>query len=163
MVFTLRGLKVREKLLAHLFVSWITLSMLAGGVAACSKPPSDETRLRQAVADMEKAAEAKQLNPILAYLGEDFLGNHIYRKANMSGMLVYQFHRNQHVHVFLHITGLTIKADHAQLRCEVLLAGRGQQVVPDRARVLVIKSDWRKRDGKWQVMRASWKDPLSQS
>lgn len=154
---------MRQKLLVRLFVSWITLSVLVGVVAACSTPPSDETRLRQAVAAMEKAAEAKQLHPILAYLGDDFLGNRIYRKANIAGMLLYQFRRNQHVHVFLHITELTIKADRAQLRCEVLLAGRGQQVVPKRARVLVINSDWQKRDGEWRVIRARWKDPFSQS
>lgn len=154
---------MRLKLQTRLFVSWITISVFVGLLVACSKPPSDETRLRQAVADMEKAAEAKQLHPILAYLGDEFLGNRVYRKANIAGMLLYQFRRNRHVHVFLHVTGLSIKADRAQLRCEVLLAGRGQQLVPKRARVLVIDSDWQKRDGEWQVIRARWKDPFSQS
>lgn len=143
-------------------VIWVTILVFAG-LAACSQPPSDETRLRQAVADMEKAAEAKQLSPILAYLGEDFRGNHIYRKANIAGMLLYQFRWNQHVHVFLHVTEIRVKTDRARLLCEVLLAGRDQKVVPERARVLVIDSIWQKRDDRWRVIRASWKDPLSQS
>lgn len=144
------------------FVYWITVFMLSGLLFACSEPASDESRLRQAVADMEKAAEAKQLRPILAYLGDDFLGNRMYRKANIGAMLLLQFRQNQHVHVLLHVTRINIKANRAQLRCEVLLAGRDKQIVPERARALVIESDWQKRDGEWRVVRAGWRDPLLQ-
>lgn len=143
-------------------VSWITIVMLGGLVFACGQPVSDETRLRQAVADMEKAAEARQLRSILNYLADDFRGNKVYRKANIGGMLLLQFQRNQQVHVFLHITSLKIRAERAQLHCDVLLAGHDQGVVPERARVLTITSDWRKRDGEWRVIRATWRDPLLQ-
>lgn len=143
-------------------VFWFAICVIIGQLIACSESASDETRLRQAVANMEKAVEAKQLRPILAYLAGDFVGNQGYRKANIGAMLLLQFRQNQHVHVLLHITAITIRANQAQLRCEVLLVGRDQRVVPKHARALVIDSNWQKRDGEWRVVRASWRDPVLQ-
>lgn len=133
-----------------------------GFMAACSEPVPDEARLRQAVAEMEKAAEAKDTRPILDYLADDFLANKTYRKAKIRGMLFLQFRQNQHIHVYLHITELKITDDRAQLTCQVILAGRDEKIVPKRGRILVIHSSWQKRDGKWQVVRAQWRDPLLQ-
>jgi ketosteroid isomerase-like protein len=146
----------------HGHVYWFTLLLVFGLLAGCSELASDETRLRQAIADMEKAAEAKQIRPILAYLADDFLGNKVYRKANIGGMLLLHFRQNQHIHVYLHIVELKIKADQAQIQCQVVLAGRDEKIVPERARILVIDSDWQKRDGEWQVVKAHWKDPFIQ-
>lgn len=144
------------------FVYWFTLLLVFGLNTSCSKPESDETRLRQTIADMEKAAEAKQIRPILAFLTDDFLGNKVYRKANIGGMLLLHFRQNQHVHVYLHIVELKIKDEQAQIQCQVVLAGRDEKIIPQRARILVIDSDWQKRDGEWQVVNAHWKDPFIQ-
>jgi hypothetical protein len=144
------------------FVYWFTLLLVFGLITACSEPESDEIRLRQAIADMEKAAEAKQIRPILAFLTEDFLGNKVYRKANIGGMLLLHFRQNQHVHVYLHIVELKIKDEQAQIQCQVVLAGRDEKIIPQRARILVIDSDWQKHDGAWQVVKARWKDPFIQ-
>lgn len=142
---------------------WAVFLLVLGWLAGCSEPPSDEIQLRQAVAAMEQAVEAKQSEPILDYLSKDFLGNTTYRKANIRGMLLLHFRRNQHIHVYLRIASLTIKDDKAQMQCQVILAGRGEQVLPQRGRVLVIDSDWEKRDGDWRVMKARWQDPLLHS
>ena len=143
-------------------VYWFTLLLVLGVSAGCSEPAPDATRLRQAIAEMEKAAEAKQTGPILDYLAEDFLGNKVYRKANIRAMLLLHFRQNQHIHIYLRITELSIKHNQAQLSCQVILAGRGEKLVPQRGRVLVIQSDWQKRDGEWRVVKARWKDPLLQ-
>jgi len=143
-------------------VYWFSFLLLFGVLAACSEPIPDETRIRQTISDMEKAAEAKQSGPIMDYLAEDFLGNHVYRKANIRAMLLLQFRQNQHIHVYLRITELSIKHAQAQLTCQVILAGRDEKIVPERGRVLDIHSDWEKREGKWQVVRARWQDPFFQ-
>jgi hypothetical protein len=136
-----------------------TATLLLGG---CSKPASDESRLRHAVAAMQKAAEAKQPGPILAYLADDFVGNQVYRKANIRAMLLLHFHQNRHVQVFLRVTRIRLKANEAKMACTILLTGRDKHVIPERARPLVVDSVWQKRDGKWRVIRASWQDPLLQ-
>ena len=144
-------------------VYWITLFLVFGLLPGCSEPPSDETRLRQAIAAMEKAAEAKEVRPILAFLADDFLGNKVYRKANIGGMLLLHFRQNQHIHVYLHIVELNIKGEQAKIQCQIVLAGRDEKVMPKRGRILVIDSDWQKREGEWRVVKASWKDMFSQS
>lgn len=143
-------------------VYWFSLLLLLGWQVGCNAPVPDETRLRQVIADMEKAVEAKQTGPILDYLADDFLGNKAYRKANIRGMLLLHFRQNQHIHVYLRIADLAIKGEQARLTCQVVLAGRGEKIVPERGRVLVIHSVWRKRDGEWRVVQASWNDPLLQ-
>jgi len=131
--------------------------------AACSQPGSDEQQLRQAVAAIQSAAEAGRARPILDYLAEDFQGNGRYRKANIGGMLLLQFRQNPHVQSYLRITSLTVNGEQARMRCRLLLAGRGdQKLVPERARLLVIDSDWRRLDGEWRVQKADWHDGLDQ-
>ena len=143
-------------------VYWFTFLLAAAFLTGCSEPLPDETRLRQAVTDMEKATEARQPGPILDYLADDFLGNETYRKANIRGMLLVQFRQNPHIHVYLRIAALSVQQAQAHLQCQLILAGRDQKLVPERGRVMVIDSDWQKRDGEWRVVRATWKDPLLQ-
>lgn len=142
---------------------WVTLFLVCGVLPGCSEPPSDDTRLRQAIAAMEKAAEAKAIRPILAFLADDFLGNKVYRKANIGGMLLLHFRQNQHIHVYVHIVKMEVKGETAKLQCQVVLAGRDEKIIPKQARILVIDSDWQKRDGEWKVVRASWQDSFIQS
>ena len=142
---------------------WVTLFLVCGVLPGCSEPPSDDTRLRQAIAAMEKAAEAKAIRPILAFLADDFLGNKVYRKANIGGMLLLHFRQNQHIHVYVHIVKIEVKGETAKLQCQVVLAGRDEKIIPKQARILVIDSDWQKRDGEWKVVRASWQDSFIQS
>jgi len=138
------------------------LIFLFGLLSACSEPIPDETLLREAVAEMEKAAEAREAGPILAYLADDFIGNQVLRKANIRAILLLQFRQNQHVQVLLRITELHISAQQAQITCHVLLVGRDGEIVPERGRVLVIQSNWQKRDDQWKLVRAQWQDPLLQ-
>lgn len=136
--------------------------LVSGFMVSCSQPLPDEQQIRQAISEMEKAAEAKESGPILAYLADDFIANKTYRKANIRGMLLLHYRQNQHVHVYLHIKDLHITDDRAKLTCQVILAGRGEKIVPERAKAMQIHSSWQKRDGKWRVVRAQWRDPLLQ-
>jgi hypothetical protein len=150
---------LRRKRIVH----WFTLCALLVLASGCNRQSSDEQRLRQAVAAMQTAAEARELRPILDYLAEDFQGNGRYRKANIGGMLLLQFRQNRHVHIYLRITGLRVTGDRATIRCRAILAGRDEKIVPERARVLEINSEWQRRDGEWRVHKATWDDALDQS
>lgn len=144
-------------------VQWLAIWALVCQLIGCSSPLSDEASLRQAVARMEKAAEAGQISPILELLDKQFLGNNMYRKANIQAMLLLYFRQNPHISVILHITRLQIQNETAQLACEVLLTGRDKQrLLPERAQTLVVDSLWHKHDGEWRVVRARWKNPLLQ-
>lgn len=134
---------------------WSLLALFTG----CSEPPNDERLLRDAIKNIEQAAEAKQIQPILAYLAEEFLGNQSYRKANMQGMLLWQFRQNQHIHVLVQKVDIQLAGEQAQVICRLILAGRDEKIVPERARALVIDSEWQKREGHWLVVKARWQGP----
>lgn len=125
----------------------------------CSKPPDDEQLIRQSMQAIQTAAEAKAIGEILEYLADDFIGNRQLRKANIRGMLLLHFRQNQNVHAFLHSVEVTVNGNKADVTCQVILAGRGEEIIPERARVLDIQSKWEKRNDRWQIVEASWQDP----
>lgn len=131
-------------------------------IYGCSEPPDDEQLLQQALKKMEKAAESKVSTDILDYLAEDFMGNQQFRKANIKGMLFLHFRRHKNVHIFLHDVEIQLRGQQATVHCQVILAGRGEKIMPEQARILEIESIWQKRDGDWRVVSASWKDPYYQ-
>jgi hypothetical protein len=135
-----------------------TLLLLSG----CAEPPDAEQVIRQHMKNIEQAAENKQSGDILDYLADDFLGNNQFRKANIKGMLLLHFRRNKNIHILLHDVGIEVVADRATVKCQVILAGRDEKIIPERARILEIVSQWQRRDGDWQVISASWEDPYYQ-
>lgn len=140
----------------------VTVLLLLALATACTEPADEERLLRSALANIEKAAEAREVRPILDYLADDFLGNQRYRKANMQGMLLLHFRQNQHIHVFLYQVDIKLADQIAHVTCQLLLAGRNEKIVPEQARILVVNSEWHKRDGQWRVVNAQWQDPLYQ-
>lgn len=147
---------VVTQIIRSLYLLTAGFFLILGG---CAEPPDEEQVIRQHMKKIEQAAENKTSGDILDYLAEDFLGNNQFRKANIKGMLFLHFQRNRNVHVFLHDVAIEVVADRATVKCQVILAGRDEKIMPERARILDITSQWQKRGADWQVISASWKDP----
>lgn len=142
----------------------ITLLLLALLVAGCAEPPpEDEVLINRHLTSMLQAAQNKDLDTILSYLDEDFLGNGRIRKANIKGMLFLHFRQNTHLHVLMRVAEIKVEGESAEVMTQVITAGREENLIPERGRVLEITSRWAKRDGDWRVMEASWRDPLYES
>lgn len=137
---------------------WLIFGALA--LAGCNgEPMDDEARIRQLIDDMVAATEAKELGKALEPVHEDFLGNQRIRKANLRGILLLHFRRHKNVHVFINNLEVSVKGREADVACNVVMAGRNQ-TLPERARVLQVQSTWKKIGDDWQVVSASWEDPL---
>lgn len=146
-----------------IFFMWFFVG-LALLLTACSEPVDDEVRIRQRVAEMVSAAEAKELGDVLEPVHEDFLGNKRIRRVNLKGLVLLHFRRNKNVHVFVNDLEVELKGGEANVReakvtCNVVMAGRNQ-TLPEHARVLQVTSVWKKIEDDWFVVSASWKDPL---
>lgn len=128
-------------------------------VACNGEPMDDEARIRQRIEEMVVATESKEPGKVLEPVHQDFLGNQRIRKANLRGILLLHFRRHKNVHVFVNDLEVTIKGLKAEVSCNVVMAGRNQ-TLPERARVLQVQSLWRKIEDDWQVVSASWQDPL---
>jgi ketosteroid isomerase-like protein len=127
----------------------------------CSEPLPDEARIRQRIETMSAAAGDKDLARVMAPIHDDFLGNQRIRKANLNGLVFVHFRRHKHVHVFVNDVQVSLRGETAEVNCNVILAGR-DQLLPEQGRVLQVISQWKKIDGDWMVMSASWQDPFIQ-
>ena len=145
------------------FLIWLLVSV-ALLLTACSEPVDDEVRIRQRVAEMVNAAEARELGDVLEPVHDDFLGNKRIRRVNLKGLVLLHFRRNKNIHVYVNDLEVVLKGDEADVReakvtCNVVMVGRNQ-TLPEHARVLQVTSVWKKIEDDWFVVSASWKDPL---
>lgn len=149
----------------RLVACWLGLLLSTGLIlVGCSEPVDDELRIRQRIAEMEAATEAKQLGDVMEPVQKDFLGNKRIRKVNLKALVLLHFRRNKNVHVYINDLEVVLQGAEADVReakvtCNVVMAGRNQ-TLPDHARVLQVSSIWKKIEGDWFVVSASWKDPL---
>ena len=93
---------------------------------ACTEPVDDEARIRQRVAEMVTATEAKELGEVMDPVQEDFLGNKRIRKANLRGLVLIHFRRHKNVHVFVNDLEVVLNNDEAEVTCDVVMAGRNK-------------------------------------
>lgn len=145
-------------------VSCITLLLVALAGAGCGDPPpDDEVLINRHLSSLLQAAQNKDLDTFLSYLDEAFVGNGQLRKVNIKGMLFLHFRQNTHLHVLMRVAEVKVEGDTANVVTQVITAGREENLIPERGRVLEITSRWAKRDGDWRIMEASWRDPIYES
>ena len=128
-------------------------------VTACSEPIPDEVRIRQRIEAMAQATVDKDLDAAIEPVHEDFLGNSYMRKINLKSMLRVSFYRYEKLHAIVQGIEVSVNGEEAEVKCNVVLAG-GQEFIPERGKVLRVKSKWQKIEGDWFVVSASWRDPL---
>ena len=145
-------------------VSYVTLFLVALLSAGCGEPPpADEVLINRHLNSLLRAAQNKDLDTFLSYLDEGFVGNGHLRKANIKGILFLHFRQNTHLHVLMRVAEVTVEGSTANVITQVITAGREENLIPERGRVLEITSRWVKRGGDWLVTGASWRDPIYES
>jgi hypothetical protein len=130
---------------------------------ACSpQPESAEAQIRALLAEMELAAEEKDLRPLKAVVSEQYsdeLGND--RQA-IVGLLTYHFLRNQSIHLLTRVAAIELpEPERASVTTYVAMAGRP---IPDANALTQLRANLYRFDfaleisGKrWQVTRAAWR------
>lgn len=129
----------------------VVLVVLAG----CSKP-ADEARLRDTIAAMQAAAEARQPGEVVSSVSEDFSGSHDLDRERLRRLLQVQMLRSRSVGVTLGPLDVEIDGEHATVRFVALTTGGTGSWLPDRARGYRVVSRWRVEDGQWRVFEANW-------
>jgi hypothetical protein len=139
----------------------VTIAAIA--LPACSSDPeSAETRIRALLAEMEAAAEAKELRPLKAVVSEqyaDALGND--RRAIVQ-LLMFHFLRNQSIHLLTRVAAVDIpEPGRASVTVYVAMAGRP---IPDTAALAQLRANLYRFDfsleelgESWQVAGAAWR------
>src|SRR3954463_532860 len=85
--------------------------VFTAAVVACSRPP-DETRIRNAIAAMESAAEARDASSVLDHIGTDFTGQRgEVDRAGLARILKIEFLRKEGFDVSIGSIALEIVGD----------------------------------------------------
>ena len=139
----------------HVGLSFLLLSVLI----ACSEPPSDEKLIASALEQLQQAAEKKQLRSVMRYFTDDFLGHQQMNKAGLQGYFYVHFRHNPRVTVYVSNVDIQLDEHQAWVSCHLLVTG-SQHVMPDKGRLYLVTSSWRKDRGEWHVFRAEWEDAI---
>lgn len=128
---------------------------------ACSEPQSDEQLIRTALDKMSQAVKVKQRQDLLAYLSHDFRGQQRMSKADINGLIFYHFRRNQQLVIVLSGVTVEVKVGQAMVSAYLLLSGTNA-TLPERGRLLLVESNWRKEQDQWRVITANWQDVVGE-
>lgn len=131
------------------------LSMLVLLPSGCRRVP-EEQRLREAIAAMEQAAEARQPGAVVEWVSDDFVGSHGLDREQLRRLLQARMFGRAAVGVTLGPLQVELQDSYATVRFVALLTGGSGGLLPDQARGYRVTSEWRLEDGDWRVHRADW-------
>ncbi len=140
-------------------LKWLVLEMTL--LVACSRTP-DEQRIRETIAQMQKAVEQGAPRDFMAYVSTDFIGNEgTVDRAGLANVLRAEVLRNEKQTVLLGPIDIVLQGDRATARMTATLTGRGSNaVMPARASIFFIASSWRKEGSTWRCYNAKWEQEL---
>lgn len=128
--------------------------------AACARP-SDETRIRDALAAMQKAVEDGMPADFMTHIGEDFTAEAgALDQTGLHNLLRAQALTNAHIGVTFSLVEVDLQGDRATVRLTVALTGGNGRWIPERGSIQRIESGWRKQDGDWRCINAEWERSL---
>ena len=129
-------------------------------LSACTKTP-DEAAIRDAIGDMSLAVENKESRTFLAYLDPAFQDQYGRDAKVIRQVLAYHFLANQNITVVITDIQIQITGSTAQAILHVATTG-ASRLIPERGQYYELTTGWRKLDGEWLVVSASWQPLLFQ-
>lgn len=148
----------REIGTSHRYTMRFVLILAAGLAAAagCSRPP-DEARLRETIAAMQSATEARDASGVLDGIAADFVGrNGEVDRDGLARILKLEFLRAESIGVSLGAISIEIDGDRATARFEMKLTDRSQRFLPGAGETYSVVSGWRRDGRRWVCVNATW-------
>lgn len=129
------------------------------GLAACSRTPP-EARLRERIAEMQQALEAREVSGFMAGVAGDFAGGSGLDRTGLRNLVRVQVLRHAAIGVALGPLDVSLHGERATVTFSVMATGGSGGLLPDSARPWAVESHWRDGDDGWQVFHAEWEPAL---
>lgn len=134
----------------------VALLVLVG----CHHTP-DEQRIREAIAAMQQAVEARNPRDFMAYVAADFIGEDGQLDRNgLHNLLRAQVLRNDNIGATLGPIDVELQGARATVHVTATLTGGSGGLLPERGSIYAITSGWRKEGGEWRCYNAAWEQKL---
>lgn len=154
----MQHLQTTHQLRAHAVGLLVSLALLATG--ACSSE-SPEQALREQVASMQAAIEARNAGDVHAILADDFIGNDGLDRRGARQLAVATFLRHRDIAARFGPVQVEMRGQGSAIaRFTVLATGGTGGLMPDSGQVFDVETGWRSVDGNWRLLSASWKPRL---
>ena len=133
----------------------VALLAVATLLAGCAGAPAEE-RLRERIAAMESAIEAREVGPFMEGIAGNFIGEGGADQRQLRALLAAQTMRNAEIGVLLGPLDLSVEGDQARVAFKLVLTGGAGGLLPERAQAYDVDSRWLDGDDGWQVVTADW-------
>lgn len=136
------------------------LAMLCLLLIACSKPAAEE-QIRQQLAELESAVQARDASRIDSVLGENFAGPDGMDRRAARRLAAAIFLRHQAINTRTGPLQIELQGDDsARVSTTVMVSGGSGGLLPEQAEMYRFDSGWRQQGGEWRMVNASWQ-PLA--
>lgn len=132
---------------------WL-LALLSLLLACAGTAP--EQALREAVAGLQSAIEARDASSLQSYLADDFIGPDGLDRNGARRLATAYLMRHDRVGVIVGPLEIRLQQRHASVAFTATLTGRAQHRLPDAARIYAVQTGWRMEAGEWKLTSAAW-------
>jgi ketosteroid isomerase-like protein len=139
-----------------IFAAVMTLCITV--LAGCSRPPSEQV-LRETIASMQAASEARDVDALFEPIAEDFAAAEGMDRQRFRAYVAILMLRNRSIGASIGPLDVQMLGDRARVDFNLLLTG-GMGALPDSANVYRVQTGWRMEDGEWKLISAEWKASL---
>lgn len=145
----------RAKPRARCPLALVAVLMALALLAGC-RGDSAEEALRRDIASLQAAIEARDAGKMAKFFADDFVGNDGMDRDDARRLAALYFMRNAQIGVTPGPLDIQLQDDHATVRTTVVLTGGRGGLLPERGRVRLVVSGWRREGGDWRMTSLAW-------
>lgn len=135
---------------------WLSVLPAVLLLTACHRVP-DEQRIREAIASMQMAVEARDTRAFMHDVSADFTGNDgQVDHDGLQNLLRVEVLRNDSVGVMLGPMDVDLQGDRATVRVTVTLTGSSGGLLLEHGSIYSITTGWKREGGGWRCINAKW-------
>lgn len=139
--------------------AWVVVGMISLIMAACAKTPPEQA-LRDAVAGLQAAVEARDASAVQSFLAEDFIGPDGLDRDGARRMATLYLMRHDNIGITVGPLAVQMQENHARVDFAAALTGGSDRLLPESGQVYAVRSGWRIEDGDWKMTSVSWEPEL---
>ena len=132
-------------------------------IAGCTKPISEEDKLKNIVNEVAESAQKKDIDGVRKHISKSYRDQEGNDYDGVRKILLYHFIRAETISAFVRSTDVEIKGDAALVKANVILV-RGKEVksikdiIPESAAGYRFEMVFKKENKDWKVVSGQWQD-----
>lgn len=134
----------------------IVALLLACATVACSRTDPEQA-LRQTLAQLQAAVEARDASAVADTLAEDFVGNDGMDRREARALALLLMKRHQSLGVSFGLLDVRMQPpSNAVATFTAMTTGGSGGLLPERMQAYAVETAWREVDGEWLLYHARW-------